>query len=367
MSRKTRWVLSIILGIVCSGIIFVSNGWDAFVAQLNREPLDINELELSDVEIGRAVTGECYFTYGAIGYIYNESTNTYTGKKTQSNYNYVFLVDCGANDVMLLQTNNKDGLTDRFFDMSETYLNSETIDDYYMKYPFGTKIDGVFIKNDPEFVSYYNEFYETVKDGEGWENVQLAPYTLDCTETYDSRVKDFYIGCGLIAVLTVLLIVILVSPAVRSRSRAAASYGGAPAMNYGNTSGGYDDVYSSGNRNSFDQTYGTNYSADQTAGTTPQGFAPQSQTGYQQQTGFQSQGFIAQPQANNQYQTGYQSQGVTAQPQGNNQYQTSYQSQGFTAQPQANSQYQTGYQSPNSGYTTPYTGYGSSQTNYDDQ
>ena len=358
---KLRLIVALLaIWLMVTGFL-ISDGWDAFFTQRGKEPLSLDTMTYSDVIKGRAVKGECYVTYGLIGEGYTEETNKYTGKtKTTTNY-YYWIIDCGDNDTMILKTRANSSESSMLEKMEDAFYDSADWEEYAEMLPGSVDLNGVFITNDSEVVGFYEEWYGYVSESPQWKDVKLAPYTLDCTQTYETRVMKFYGGAatGVVG----LVVIILIAAAYFKKSRTpAVPLTAAQAAGYGNMNGGSLDVYGqqSGSPETFNSAYGSRGAASdfQTQGGSYGTTGYQSQNGSYGTTGYQSQG-------DSYGTTGYQSQGGSTgttgyQSQGGSTGTTGYQSQGGSYgttgyQSQGGSYGTTGYQSQGSSYGT--TGY----------
>ena len=386
---KLRLIVALLaIWLMVTGFL-ITDGWDAFFTQRGKEPLSLDTMTYSDVIKGRAVKGECYVTYGLIGEGYTEETNKYTGKTTTTTNYYYWIIDCGDNDTMILKTRANSSESSMLEKMEDAFYDSADWEEYAGMLPGSVDLNGVFITNDSEVVGFYEEWYDYVSESPQWKDVKLAPYTLDCTQTYETRVMKFYGGAatGIVG----LVVIILIAAAYFKKSRTpAVPLTASQAAGYGNMNGGSLDAYGqqTGSPETFNSAYGSRGAASnfQTQGGSYGTTGYQSQggsTGYQSQngsygtTGYQSQGSSYgttgyQSQNGSYGTTGYQSQGGSYgttgyQSQGGSYGTTGYQSQGGSTgttgyQSQGGSYGTTGYQSQNG--TTGTTGYQSQNGSY---
>ena len=238
MKLKPRLIISLVAIYLAFTYILFSAGVGAYTVNKGKQPLDFEELTISDVKEWRAVKGDCYVAYDLIGYTEKSDDDTTTTT------DYYWLVDCGDNDLMLLKTSASDDLSDCFDDMVDLYWDSSTWEDYAQGLEYYAEVDGVFIKNDSEIVDFYNEWIAEMSENDAWKDAKLAPCTLDCTRTYSSRITSFRIGTGMI-VLGVLIIGIIIFVLVKATKSKSSTPAYAPAGNYGNMQGGSYDPFTS--------------------------------------------------------------------------------------------------------------------------
>ena len=364
MRFKTRIIASVIIAWLLFGGMFLTNGWNAFFAQIGADPIELENLTVDKVQKGRAVRGTCYIVYDLIGYEYTEETDKITQKKETTTNTYYWLVDCG-DDLMLLKTRARDSISDTLTTMVDAYWESESWEDYAQSEWSAAEIDGVFIKNDDDMVSYARAWLSDMEVSDSsWKNLTLAPYTLDCTETYAARVREFFIGSAmlLIALIGGIIAAVIFFKSVKGGSSfrpaqegASIPAGGSYGAQYGTqSSDAYGGTYSSANNAAApgfraqggvqaQNNYSTpNASVQSTYGTTGTSYGT---TGSTSQSGYGATG------------TSYGTTGSASQ----SSYGTSYGTTGSTSQSGYGTP-STGYQSQ-SGYGTPGTGY-QSQSGY---
>ena len=307
MKFGKRFIASIVILCVALSVYLIYENSAAFFANRGKEPLDFDTITISDVSKGRAVSGECIIVYDLIGYGYTEETNKYTNSTNTTTDTYYWLVDCGEQDVMLVKTKASDSISDTMDDIVELYWESGTWEDFAANHTGAAVIDGVFINNDSQIVSFYNDWIDEMQaTSDDWKNVKLAPFTLDCTNSLSTRIMLFYLGIGLLALLLIIsaaAIAFIVKGVKGGPVQQSAGYSGA---NYGAMNGGSPDIYGAQGSTSYG----------------PQsGFQAQSNTAYGSQGGFQAQSNTAygsqgsvQAQSNTAYgsQGGFQAQSNTA-------------------------------------------------------
>ena len=322
MRIPRRIVLSVLIAVIALAGMLTFDNWAAFSVNRNKQPLDLNELTISDVKKGRAVYGDCVLVYDLIGYGYTEETNKYTSSKKTHTDTYYWAIDCGDNDIMLVKTSASKVESDWMQELVDLYWESETWDDFKANHPGSVTLDGVFIANDSEIVSFYNEWIADMRSSsDEWKDVQLAPYTLDCCNTLQTRINRFYIGVGLFAVLIIVGIIAIVVIAKGAKGGPVIQAQGTIAGNYGAMNGSSYDTYGANNTaNSFNTAYGTQNGYQAQGGSaygTQSGYQSQGGSAYGTQGGFQAQGGSTygtqggyQSQSGSTYgtQSGYQSQ-----------------------------------------------------------
>ena len=277
MKFKTRLIIGVVVAWLLFGVMFFNDGYSAFFTQLGVSPLTLEEVTYEQVQKGRAVQGECYVVYDMIGYEYTEETDKYTKNTSTTTNFYYWLVDCG-DDLMLVKTRARDAVSDTMQDMVDTYWDSETWDDYIKNFTGAAELDGVFIKNDDDMVSYAQSWLLDMEEADSsWKELRLTPYTLDCTESYANRIRDFYIGSAMlvVAVIAAIIAAVLFFKSLKGGSNVRP----APAGGFGIPAGGSYDTYSSGTQPTYgtqssygtQPSYGTQASSDAqpSYGTTP--------------------------------------------------------------------------------------------------
>lgn len=189
-------------------MLFICTNGGVFLQQFGKKPLDYSELTYSEVRMDRAVRGSYCTVYDTIGKTYDESRMV-----RELNDNYVYwLVNCGEDSVMLVRTTPGDTLSSQLYDIVRTSSYTGYVD-----------LDGVFIRNDASIAkAYYDWAKEASEYDKTWNKLMLAPFTLDCTRSYERRLLTFYAG---IAMLTALIAAIPAIFIIRKRkSRADAAF-----------------------------------------------------------------------------------------------------------------------------------------------
>ncbi len=280
--------LVIVLAVIWFSVLAtcLGSGWNAFFKQLGKDPIGYDALQLTDVEKGIAVQGECAIVYDLIGYGYTETTSRYTGRKSTTTDNYYWLVNCDDDDgLMLVKTRANDSISDSMSDMVEALWSAESLEEYADMIGIPVELDGVFIKNDPEIVQFYNEWIQEMSaDDPEWADCTLAPYTLDCTMPFAGRMRGFRIGVIMIVITIGAAAAGIVLFVKKSRGGAASpqpAYAGVPSGGplvgdtgsvtaYGTTGGAYETFNSSmtaGKSESFQSQGRTSQTSGSTGGT----------------------------------------------------------------------------------------------------
>lgn len=350
MAIKQRLILAVVF-LWLSAIIFcLGSGGGVFFSQMSNGTTELYSLEASAMQKNMPVNGECYVVYELIASSVTEETSKYTGKTTETTNAYYYAIPMGDDDhCMLLKTKaNSEMTSSADLELDLFWDDNSTIDDLF---DHAFKVDGILVNNDPEIVGFYDEWVAEFEDDEG---MTLAPYTLDCTKTVSTRIKEFWAGSVLLVALLGVVVFLIFSYFSKKHQPSSVPVYSPSSPTYGNdytnlsnqTTNRYDPTTTfssnslSGVSNNFqaqgspvntESAYGQNSSGDffgqQSSLDTyvrQSGFAAQNgstSNGYDTYSSYQSQGGYTQ-------QNGFRAQSGSAYPGGDEQgYSDSYPSQ----------------------------------------
>ena len=295
MSLLTR----IKIGLICAGVaawflpmmIFLTATGGVFFKNLKNGPIDLNELTFTDVKPDIAVQGDCYYVYDLVGVNYTEGAENYANIDTSTDNYYYWFVDCGDNALMLVRTDASGALPAYMEDIVNAYWDAETPEDFEANYPGTAYLDGVFIRNEPEIVGFYNEWIgEMSESDDSWKDLMLAPFTLDCSWTYQEHLRQFYWGVAMLAVTVVVIPLLIVFIIKRDKKKAAASvpvgYGSSYNGSYSPYNGIANENYQ---RQNLSQGYDTYGSYNRSSGGNNQTFQTQGYKSYDPYDTYRSQ------------------------------------------------------------------------------
>lgn len=243
MKLKTRLIITALTIWITVMALCLSSGAGVFFSQMANGTCDYYTMTNKDLKKNLPVNGTCYVVIDCIATYVTEETNKTTGKTTEKDSAYYYIVPLDEEYLMLVKTSANSQLTYDFDCLVDAFWDEEDSPYYYMM-DTGTKLDGILVKNDSDVVSYYNEWCDEmeVSDQDGY---ALAAYTLDCTQSVSGRIKQFWIGSIMLLFLLGIVTILVVSYFKKKKtvSYSTSSYG---SVSYGNNYSGINSSQSSG-------------------------------------------------------------------------------------------------------------------------
>ena len=140
-------------------------------------------------------------------------------------------------------------------------------------------------------VGFYNEWIgEMSESDDSWKDLMLAPFTLDCSWTYQEHLRQFYWGVAMLAVTVVVIPLLIVFIIKRDKKKAAASvpvgYGSSYNGSYSPYNGIANENYQ---RQNLSQGYDTYGSYNRSSGGNNQTFQTQGYKSYDPYDTYRSQ------------------------------------------------------------------------------
>ena len=238
---KTRLIVTVMTIWIFSIIGFLAEGAGAFFSKMSYGTCDYLTMTDSDLQKNRPIEGTIFYAE-LIAEGYTETTNKNTGKveSTTVNEEY-YCVPMGAEGYETGETYIivKAKVGSHFNAELESLVNlweNEVYDNDRLLN--GVDFDGVLIDNEEEVV----EFFEELCEESGETNIALAKYTIDCTKSVSARIKDFWAGTALLALLIAMSALFIFNAVKKKkapqRSTVSAGYGSNyydPTSTYGSS------------------------------------------------------------------------------------------------------------------------------------
>lgn len=242
---KSRFIFRIVIPAAIILLYFMftnlASGWMPFFANIMHPAIDIDQMEMTDMYKGRAVHGELVDVIDCLASSVTTTTNQ-SGKMTNKytdSYYWIVLID--TNTLMIVQAPESNYSTMEYnADLFWKSLEPETDSDkssmahsgsmgYYDENgrwvethkdgnPYKISVDGVLVSNDKEIVQFYEKWLRDTGFKEAGLELTLAPYTLDMTKSYDSRIKNFWTGM-LLLLLTLGIVAISVITVIKKKQK----------------------------------------------------------------------------------------------------------------------------------------------------
>ena len=225
MKLKTRLIVTGLTMWIVIMALCLSSGSGAFFSQMANGTCDYYTMTHSDLQKNLPVNGTCYVVYDCIATYVTSETNKTTGKTTETDSAYYYVVPLDEEYFMLVKTRANSQLTEDFDRLVDAFWYEDE-SPYYDMLDTGAKLDGILVKNDSKVVNYYNEWIEEMELKD--ESYLLSDYTLDCTKTVAARIKEFWVGMVLLlaflGTVTAFVVSYFKKKRVSNYSPSAASY-----------------------------------------------------------------------------------------------------------------------------------------------